>query len=131
MIKQVTLTGIHADLNQDVVKYARKKVSKLDAYMPRHARKSAHAEIKLKEEKSKERKVCTAEVIVHVPGETITATETTVNLYAAIDIVEEKLKSQLRKYKTITAEKNNGRGRARVRSVLNKLTRRPEESATT
>lgn len=122
MIKHITVTGIHADVNKDISKYAKKKIAKLDAYMPRHARKSARAEIKLKEEKSKTRKQCTAEVIVHVPGEVITATETTVNMYAAIDIVEEKLKAQIRKYKTIS-NVHSGRKTGSVRAVLGKITR--------
>ena len=64
--------------------------------MPKHARKSAHAEVKLKESKAKNKKQCTAEVTIFMPGEVITAKETTVNMYAAIDIVEEKLKAQLK-----------------------------------
>jgi ribosome-associated translation inhibitor RaiA len=40
---------------------------------------------------------------MHVPGETLTVKETTINMYAAIDIVEAKLHSQLRKYKGMHA----------------------------
>ena len=36
---------------------------------------------------------------MHLPHETISVHETTINLYAAIDIVEAKLKHQLQKYK--------------------------------
>lgn len=123
MINKVEVASIHTDGSQDIQKYAKKKISKLDSYMPRHARKSAHAEVKLKEAKSKDKKQCTVEVILHVPGETITAKETTVNMYAAIDIVEEKLKSQLRRYKQQNSAKN-GQNETKVRALLGKITRK-------
>ena len=40
------------------------------------------------------------EVILQVPGRTITASDTTMNMMAAVDIVEAKLIGQLRRYKT-------------------------------
>lgn len=120
MIKKVDITGIHAEVEPDVAKYVKKKIAKLDSYMPKHARKSAHAEVKLKESKVKTKKQSTCEVILYVPGEVIKAQETTVNMYAAIDIVEEKLKSQLRKYKeqTIITKK---RGDAKIRKMFGKI----------
>jgi putative sigma-54 modulation protein len=39
------------------------------------------------------------EVVMTVPDKVITAKDSTMNVLAAIDIVEEKLKRQLRKYK--------------------------------
>lgn len=123
MIKKIDITGIHAEVEPEVAKYIKKKIAKLDGYMPKHARKSAHAEVRLKEEKIKTKKQSTCEVIMYVPGEVITAKETTVNMYAAIDIVEEKLKSQLRKYKeqTIITKK---RGDAKIRKMFGKIVRR-------
>ena len=120
MIKKVDITGIHTVIKPDVAKYVKKKIAKLDSYMPKHARKSAHAEVKLKESKVKTKKQSTCEVILYVPGEVIKAQETTVNMYAAIDIVEEKLKSQLRKYKeqTIITKK---RGDAKIRKMFGKI----------
>lgn len=123
MIKKIDITSIHADTEPEVAKYVKKKIAKLDGYMPKHARKSAHAEVRLKEEKIKTKKQSTCEVIIYVPGEVITAKETTVNMYAAVDIVEEKLKSQLRKYKeqTIITKK---RGDAKIRRMFGKIVRR-------
>lgn len=120
MIKKIDITGIHAEVEPDVAKYVKKKIAKLDSYMPKHARKSAHAEVKLKEDRVKTKKQSTCEVLLYVPGEVIKAQETTVNMYAAIDIVEEKLKSQLRKYKeqTIITKK---RGDAKIRKMFGKI----------
>jgi putative sigma-54 modulation protein len=130
MINKVEVVGIHADASKDIQKYVKKKISKLDSYMPRHARKSAHAEVRLKESNSKDKKQCTVEVVLYVPGEILTAKETTVNMYAAIDIVEEKLKSQLRKYKAQNSEKHTGRKRAKIRAVWAKISRKSENLAT-
>jgi putative sigma-54 modulation protein len=120
MIKKIDITGIHAEVEPDVAKYVKKKIAKLDSYMPKHARKSAHAEVRLKEEKVKTKKQSTCEVLLYVPGEIITAKETTVNMYAAIDIVEEKLKSQLRKYKEQTMITKK-RGDAKIRKMFGKI----------
>ena len=99
MIKKLELSGVHLKIDSDLSKYASKKIGKLDKYMPRHARESAHAEVFLKEATIKKKKECTCEVVLHLPHDTITTKETTMNIYAAIDIVEAKLKNQLKKYK--------------------------------
>lgn len=120
MIKQIEITNIHMDSNPEVTKYVKKKISKLDSYMPKHARKSAHAEVRLKESKSKDKKTSTCEVTLHVPNEQIMATESTVNMYAAIDIVEEKLKTQLRKYKD-RSDVTKTHGETKIRRMFGKI----------
>ncbi|HEY5805853.1 MAG TPA: ribosome-associated translation inhibitor RaiA [Candidatus Saccharimonadales bacterium] len=99
MIKKIDIDGVHMEVGDDLRKYVAKKIGKLGKYIPKHSRGSVHAEVKLKEGKVKAREQRTCEVIVHLPHETITVTETTVNMFAAVDIVEEKLKNQLHKYK--------------------------------
>lgn len=99
MIQKLEIDGVHVKLDEDIKKYTRKKIGKLDQYMGRHARASAHAEVKLIESKIKNRKECTCEVVLHLPRETITVKETTLNMFAAVDIVETKLKNLLKKYK--------------------------------
>ena len=64
-------------------------------------RRSAHAEVQLKEGKATAKNNCTCEVTMHLPHETIVVKESTINMYAAIDIVETKLKQQLQKYKDL------------------------------
>lgn len=123
MIKKIDIIGIHADVEPEVAKYVKKKIAKLDSYIPKHARKSAHAEVRLKEEKVKTKKQSTCEVTMYLPNEVITAKETTVNMYAAVDIVEEKLKSQLRKYKEQTMITKK-RGNAKIRTMFGKIVRK-------
>lgn len=99
MIQRIEIAATGMELSDDIKKYLDKKIGKLDKYMTRHARKTVHAEVKIKQEKSKKNDRFTAEVVLHVPGEPLTAKESTLNIFAAIDIVEAKLRNQLRKYK--------------------------------
>lgn len=99
MFTKMEVAGIHISLDEDLKKYVDKKIGRLDRFIPKHARESAHVEVKLREGKSKKNKQCTCEVILFLPNETITTKESTINMYAAIDIVETKLKNQLKKYK--------------------------------
>ena len=101
MIERIEISGLHMGVNDDLHKYVTKKIGKLDVYMSRHARESVHANVKLKATKIKTRKQATCEVILHLPKDTITTKETTLNMFAAVDIVEQKLKNQLKKYKEI------------------------------
>ena|ERR1035437_9688347 len=99
MIERIEVTRVHATVDDDLEKYAHKKIGQLDRFTPRRARESLHAEIKLKEGKAEDKRYCTCEVILHLPHETLTTSESTINMYAAIDIVETKLIQQLKKYK--------------------------------
>ncbi len=95
---KTTLNGVHTELGDDIKKYVDRKIGRLDRFLSRHARESAHAEVYLKESKVKSKKQNTCEVVVKLPGETITVKETTINMFAAVDIVEAKLKNLLKKY---------------------------------
>jgi putative sigma-54 modulation protein len=118
---KLDIDGIHNLENKDIQKYVAKKIGTLDKYIPRHARASAHAEVKLKESKNGDKKECMCEVVVHLPHENITAKESTMNMFAAVDIAEEKIKSQLRKYKA----KHGGGRRNPIRRILQRF--RPSE----
>lgn len=104
MIRKMEITGVHADADEKLKKYTAKSVNKLERFLPRHARKSVHVEVKLKENKRQKNDQYTAEIIMHLPHETLTAKESTINMYAAVDIVEAKLKNQLKKYKEIHSD---------------------------
>ena len=123
MIQKLEVSGIHTEVNSDLLKYVEKKIGKLDQYMPKSARESAHAEVKLKERKIKQRVECSCEVVLHLPHEVISVKEATINMYAAIDVVEEKLKNQIKKYKH-----NHGSGQLKQRIVA-KLKRTEPASA--
>lgn len=95
----IDITGVKYELDDTTKKYVTKKIGRLTRYLPKHARKSAAAEVKLKEVNRAHGNKYEAEVILRVPGRNLTAKESTVNMLAAVDIVEAKLVAQLRKYK--------------------------------
>lgn len=100
MIAKFELNGVHMDIDANLQKYATKKLGNLDKYLPRHHRDAAHAVVELKQAvKAKEQKKYTCDVTLHLPQETLHAAETTMNMFAAVDIVETKLKLQIKKYK--------------------------------
>lgn len=99
MIAHIDTSGINLDLGDDIKKYINRKIGRLDKYMPRHARKTVRAEAKLRETNNRLGNKYECEVVLHVPGGTIQAKEATLNMFAAVDIVEAKLKNQLIRYK--------------------------------
>ncbi len=100
MIKITDITGIKYEIDEATRKYASRKISSLERYIPRHARKSASAEIKLKQIDKSHGNKYEVEVIISVPDKVLTAKDTSSNILATIDIVEAKLAGQLRRYKT-------------------------------
>lgn len=108
MIDLITITGVKYHVDDTTKKYVIKKIGRLDRYLPRHARKSVNAEIILKEVNRSHGNKYEAEVIVHIPGKILTAKDSTVNMLAAVDIVEAKLAAQMHKYKSITKDHSGG-----------------------
>jgi len=101
MIQSIDISGIHYEVDDATRKYVTKKVSRLDRFLPRHARKSVSAEVKLKQIDQPNGNKYEAEVVLHVPEKTLTAKDSTVNMLAAVDIVEMKLVNQLHRYKEL------------------------------
>lgn len=100
MIQKLEINGVHMKVDDKLRTYATKKIGKLDRFIPRQAREAAHAEIFLKDDpKAKDKKEYTCEVVLRLPQDTITIQESTINPFAAVDIVEAKLKNQIKKYK--------------------------------
>lgn len=100
MIAKFELKGVHTTIDANLQKYATRKLAGLDKYLPRHHRDAAHAVVELKQaNKAREQRKYTCDVTLHLPKETIHVAESTLNMYAAVDIVETKLKQQIKKYK--------------------------------
>lgn len=116
MIQNIEITGMHVDIEDDLKKYINKKIGKLDKYVPRKEKTSVRAEVKIKEATTKKKKQYTCEVILHLPKDKITIKETTVNKFAAVDIVETKFKNQLKKYK-----EQHSVMRGHTRRLINKI----------
>ncbi len=110
MIEAIDITGVKYDLDAGTKKYVMRKIGRLDRYLPKHARKSVTASVKIKQVNREHGNKYEAEVILNIPDKTVTAKDSTVNALAALDIVEAKLVSQLRKYKQTTMPHVGSRG---------------------
>jgi putative sigma-54 modulation protein len=118
MIASIDITGVKYDVNEATKRYVRRKIGRLDRFLPKHARKSVAADVKLKLVNRDHGNKYEAEVILNVPDKRLTAKDSTVNMMAAIDIVEQKMMSQLTKYKQTSMPHVASRG------VLGRLKRR-------
>jgi ribosomal subunit interface protein len=93
--------------------YAEKKLGGLEKFIARADREVASIQVMLEDDPSgREQNGQVCEAIVTLPGAKMVVREGTLNIYAAIDIVESKLKNQLRDYK----EKNSPR-QSRLRAL--------------
>lgn len=99
MIQKLEVSGVHTDVDKKLRDYVTRKIGRLDRFTPRKIREALHAEVILKNTKAKDKKHCVCEVVVFLPHDKITVSESTMNMYAAVDIVEAKLKNLLKKYK--------------------------------
>ena len=118
---KLEINAVHIDLEDDLKKYVTKKMNKLDKYVPRKARESTHAAVILKESHAKNKRQFTCEVILQLPHDTITVSESTLNIFAAVDIAEETVKNRLKKYKETKVSERNGQKDRKVRQLLGKL----------
>lgn len=110
MITSINVTGIAYDVDETTRKYVTKKVGRLSRYLPKHARKSVTADIKLAQIDHDNGNKYQVEIILNVPNKVITAKGSTGNMLAAVDIVDAKIQSQLREYKETTVNHIGNRG---------------------
>jgi ribosomal subunit interface protein len=99
MLQKFEIQGARGTVDDSLRKYVSRKIGGLDRYLSKHNRQSAHAEVHLKEHKHKSDNHCTCEVVLRLPHKSIVVKESAMNMYAAVDIVEAKLKQQIKKYK--------------------------------
>lgn len=99
MVERMEIKGVHLTIDDNLRKYIQRKLGRLDRFMSKHAQQSVHMEVTLKESKPKGAKQCHCAVTLRMPHETIVIKESTINMFAAVDIAETKLKLQLKKYK--------------------------------
>ncbi|HEX4662638.1 MAG TPA: ribosome-associated translation inhibitor RaiA [Candidatus Saccharimonadales bacterium] len=123
MISHIDITGSKVDVDASLKQYIFKKIGRLDKYLPRRARKSVKAEVILRFVNRTHGNKYECEVLLHVPDSQITAKDSTLNMFAAVDIVEEKLKNQLRKYKDKHTVALRGRQHGILRRIKAQLAR--------
>ena len=98
MIK-ILLTGRKYDIDKELKKYVNRKLGGLDKYLPRqHKAIQMTVEI-FRDPSGKEDNRYKVKAVLEVPGPDMIAETATINPHSAVDIVEQKLKLQIRKYK--------------------------------
>jgi putative sigma-54 modulation protein len=116
---RLDITARNFEADDKIRDYVQEKIGGLDKYLPRDMRGATRGQVVLESDASgREDNQLVCEVILMVGGTKLQSREGTVNMYAAIDIVVAKLKSQIRTYKDKTTG-HSGRGR-----LLNRLLRR-------
>ena len=118
----IAITGKNFEVDSELETYVSKKINKLAKYVPKHAKKTAHASVTLTQEKSKKKESFQAEIILVLPHGELVAKDSTVNMYAAVDIVEAKIKNQLRKYKSTHSGRSSDKREVltRVRKIVDR-----------
>ncbi len=119
MIQTLDLSGKNYELTDNVKEYVAKKLGRLDRFLPRNARKTVKLDVVLKEVNRANGNKYECDATMTLPGKMLHATDSTMNIMAAIDIVEQKLSGQLRRYKD---ERTHEKGwRAKLASMRGKL----------
>jgi ribosomal subunit interface protein len=94
------IKGRNFEIDSKMRDYVEDKIGGLEKYLPRKVRETASCMVILEDDpngREDNRYVC--EAVMTVEGATLVSKEGTVNIYAAVDIVEAKLKAQLATYK--------------------------------
>ena len=118
MKDKITISANHIELTKKLEDYINKKMMKLVRYIPRKAKQSLKIEVRLRENKSESTNKYEAEALFNLPDKTITAKDSTINIFAAVDILESKLKQQLQKYKSAHTVNVAGKRIAKLRRLL-------------
>lgn len=117
---KLTIDNLHVEHDAKLDKYIEDKIGKLDHLLPKHARVSAHAEVRLKKGPGRGKKQFICEVVIRLPKEAVTTNQAGQTLTAAVDLAEAKLRNQLKKYK----DKHVLGRRHKVRRLFGRLGRR-------
>ncbi len=91
---QVQITGQHLDLTEAIKQYVDEKIGRLDRYFDQ----VLNARVVLKH-LAHEKLSNVVEITVHASGHEFHAEMHDADMYAAIDLVADKLESQVRQYK--------------------------------
>lgn len=108
---KIEITGRNFEVDEKIRAYAEEKIGCLEKYMAASNQDGVRAEIVLEDDPSgREDNHCVCDCVLVAPGGKLVAREGTVNMFAAIDIVEAKLQAQLvkRKEKHMDAPRRGG-----------------------
>lgn len=96
---QYTISARKLEVDQELTEYIERKLARLDKYFPRTHQPIAMRVELHRDEAAQPDKRYHASVQIEVDGPDMSAETATMNPHSAVDIVEAKLKEQIRKYK--------------------------------
>lgn len=101
MIEKIELSGSNNyKISDSFRKYTIKRIGKLDRYLPRGSKKDVIAKIVITEIDRTHGNKYAISVAMEIPGgKVITAKDECSNVFAGVDIIEAKLKGQIRRFK--------------------------------
>ena len=108
--------GENLEITQAIREYVENKVSKLEKYFADSLEANVYANAKVY--KNNKKKI---EITVPLKGITLRAEETNDDLYAAVDLVVDKLERQMRKHKTKINRKSREKGFAEENILTSEL----------
>lgn len=94
------------ELTRELEKYASAKVTKFTRKLPRRVRGAADCEVSFAQTRRGESKFNTCTVNLRFDDTVLTASETTLHMYAALDIAAVHIEQQLKSY--LRSNKNRG-----------------------
>ena len=97
--------GENIEVTPAIREYIEKKISKLDRYFTEAPDAKVNVNLKFNQDKSSK-----VEVTITMPQLVLRAEETHIDMYAAIDLVTDKLERQIRKHKTKVNRKFREKG---------------------
>lgn len=111
------------ELTDNILEYVHTKIGGLEKYLPKAKRDGVKGHVILSLDQSgREDNQCVCEVQIPVKGAVLEAKEATINMFAAVDIVEAKLKAQIFRYKAKHSPTQN-----RAKIFVAKILRRNAE----
>ncbi len=100
MIDKIDISGNNYKVSDSFRKYATKRIGKLDRYLPRGNKKDVVTKIVVTEVDRDHGNKYEISAAMEIPGgKVITARDECSNVFAGIDIIEAKLKGQVRRFK--------------------------------
>jgi len=100
MIDKIELSGSNYKISESFHKYVTKRIGKLDRFLPRGNKKDVIAKIVVTEIDRTHGNKYEVSASMEIPGgKVISAKDECSNVFAGIDILEAKLKGQIRRYK--------------------------------
>lgn len=100
MIEKIEITGNGYNVEEGFRKYAKKRIGKLDRYLPRGSKKDVVVKMIVAEIGKSRGEKFEISVAMDIPGgKVVAAKDECSNVFAGVDLVEAKLTGQIRRYK--------------------------------